>query len=958
MPTPALPARDPTADRAEALPSRRTTRAAAWLMAVAVLLTLGVLFERSWRHGEVFSPADAIFAFFPWAYDLERPTPSNLTRTDEAFFHQPLMMTHWSRLRAGEFPEWDPHVLAGTPAFLQGLDTGRAFSPLSLPFYLAPPDIAVTIYAPLRLACAAWFMWLFLRRRTHSALASAGGALAFAVNGAFIAWLSAPMPTVALFLPLIFLAIDRVIDEEGARPAALLALALGLSFLGAYLPTSIAVSSAAAAYALVALLASPGSTGLRLRTTGALIGAGAAGLALAAVALVPMLTNLVASAAAGRSMRHATLPWTNLATFAAPDFWGSPLTQTWWYPATGNYPEFVTYLGIAALALAGAGLAAALRGRDVRALTLAALGLFSLGVMYGWPPFTWLTVLPGYRQMNPFRWNVVLACAVAVLVAVGLDALRGKRQIRHATSTGSPANGRADLSTRWWAFGGAVLVLFLLGGVTAAATWQHLDDIRRLNLQPLEKTQLIRFAAIAAVTLGLCGAVIVLRSRAASRAASVALLALLAADLVQWGYGFNPTIPRTRLYPVTDGIVRLQAATADGRAAPVDPDLHLVPGHIWSVFGIDVVTGYDFFGDGDYQRFIDRVAGTNLPTRWDHVTLGAPGDLDLRLLGLLNVTTLVTAPVGTVGRGPGYSTVGELTSGRRVEQRFAAEGGLRGADVLVGLYDRENTGTLTISLARAEANEVIAERTYRAADLRDNAWMRLECPPQPAGTWVVRVSADGAEEGHAATVWTTGGAGASPADGLTIDGVPDERALIFRTFTTGAGRLPGAPLAYSGDLNIYRNPQALPRAWFVSTATPAPAGEHLDRVADPSIDLATTAVVAEALPQAPTATARVRAIDISQPDVRSFDVDAPDGGVLVVSERFASGWRAEADGRPLAVTRANSVLLAVGVPAATRQVRLVYRSPTLRPALAVSALTLSGISLALFVTARRRSARR
>ena len=47
------------------------------LMAAALL----VLFEREWRHGEIFSPADLVFEFFPWAHDAPRqpaanPTPS------------------------------------------------------------------------------------------------------------------------------------------------------------------------------------------------------------------------------------------------------------------------------------------------------------------------------------------------------------------------------------------------------------------------------------------------------------------------------------------------------------------------------------------------------------------------------------------------------------------------------------------------------------------------------------------------------------------------------------------------------------------------------------------------------------------------------------------------------------------------------------------------------------------
>jgi hypothetical protein len=39
---------------------------------VVMLACLLALFEREWRHGEVFSPADLVFQFYPWAADAPR----------------------------------------------------------------------------------------------------------------------------------------------------------------------------------------------------------------------------------------------------------------------------------------------------------------------------------------------------------------------------------------------------------------------------------------------------------------------------------------------------------------------------------------------------------------------------------------------------------------------------------------------------------------------------------------------------------------------------------------------------------------------------------------------------------------------------------------------------------------------------------------------------------------------
>lgn len=951
---------------------------------LAVLLAaLAVLFERTWRLGEVFSPADAIEIFFPWAYDETRPAPANLTRTDEAFFHQPLMMTHWARLKAGDFPEWDPLILSGTPAFFQGLDTGRAFSPMSLPFYVAPPELAVTLYAPLRLLCAGVFMWLFLRHRGHGPWAAAAGGLAFGLNGAFIAWLSAPMPTVALFLPLVLLGVDRAALGGSAREVALLGLAIGCALLGAYLPTSLAVLAATGVYALDALWQSR-----RARAAARLAIGAAIGLALSAVALAPMLANLLHSPVSGRSMLRRTLPWTNLATFALPDVWGSPLSQNWWYPGEANYPEFVTYLGVVAVALAGAGLAAATRARDRRTLVIAGLALFSLAMMYGWPPASWVAPLPGFKQMNPFRWNVVLACGVAVLVATGVDALSGLR--RRGRDVEGHSSGSEDVDVgplapdaptvhldRWWALAGLAVALGAMATAAGAALWSHVDLVRRANLQAFEKAQVMRFAALSAAVLAVAASMAaagLVRSRAASvrpaatperpgRAAAVAAVALallVAADLVWFAHGFNPTIARDRLYPTRPGIERLRAETGQGRSAAVDPRTELVPGHIWSVFGIEAVTGFDFFGDAAYQRLIDRVTQpTPGPARWDHVKLDGPNPPDLRLLGLLNATTIVTSPVDVVSRGFGFATLGELTDGRQVRQGFSTPNPTRAVDVLVGTYARRNAGSLTIALQGA-AGEIVARREVEAASLGDNAWLRLEVPGDPpSGPLTIVVEPRGARPGSAVTLWTTG-APALPSGGLTVAGGAVAGALVFRTFSPAPRRFAGADLVYSADLNIYRNRLALPRAWFVEAVEVAALEHHLDRLAATSFDPARTALVTAPLAVSPPPSARVLSIDTSHPDRRRIAVDAPAGGLLVVSERYAGGWHAISGDARLAIHRADSVLMAVEIPAGAREVLLEYDTPTLPWSLAVSGLAALGIALAAATGGRwhrRRAAR-
>jgi len=62
-------------------------------------------------------------------------------------------------------------------------------------------------------------------------------------------------------------------------------------------------------------------------------------------------------------------------------------------------------------------------------------------------------------------------------------------------------------------------------------------------------------------------------------------------------------------------------------------------------------------------------------------------------------------------------------------------------------------------------------------------------------------------------------------------------------------------------------------------------------------------------------------------------INAPDGGVLVVNTAALPFWRAEADGIPLPVVAVNQIQLAVRVPPGAKRIVFQYDRPTLKGAL-------------------------
>ncbi|WP_239489541.1 YfhO family protein [Luteitalea sp. TBR-22] len=952
------------------------TRKALLPLLVVMLACLLALFEREWRHGEVFSPADLVFQFYPWAHDAPRTPAANPTRSDEAFYHQPLMATHFARLRGGEWPDFDDSRLAGVPAFFQGLDVGRAFSPFSLPFYLLPAEDAVNWYGPLRLLVAALAMWLFLRDLGAGAIAAALAGVAYGLNGHFLTWLSAPMPTVAAWLPLVLRQVRRCARGGGIRDVAGLALATGALCLGGYMATTLVCLFGAGVYGLVELWAArvndeetvdqgrrlhegegrrlPRGEGRRLRggegrwplrRFGALVGGGVLGLAVGAVAWWPMVAALRTSPAGARVVSAEGAPWPNLATLALPDFWGSPVRGNWWHPdPSANYPEHVAYFGIVVAIVAGLALVARLpRPLSIVRWTFVGLLVVALTRAYGGFPGRWLLVLPGQAQSNPFRWYALAACALAVLAGLGLQAWL------------TEADGRRRLRQ----LAGPTLVAGALAAVTAAALLALLPDLRARNLQGFERAQLLRLALIAGATLLPVYVGAWVRDARVRMACGLWLVALAGADLVQAHRGFNPTVPRDRYYPETPTLAWLREEAASSRVAPVDTAGDLIEGHVWSMYGIDVVTGFDYHGDPAYQRYMQLAQhppGESVaprPAAWDFVGLRRE-TLDLRMLGVLGARYIVAPPLDLTPRAGGYVPIGPVGDGTVVTLTVPVRhDGLRGIDLLTATHGRRNKGRWHYTVTHATGGRLAAGVIEQAA-LPNTEWWRLTWTPVQASrnsSITVTIRGEGSGPDDSATIMATATPSALGTT-LTIDDRADLRTLWFRTFSTAPDRFGEAPLVRAGDLNVYRNPYARPRAWFVLGDTVAPASSHAAAMHAGPFEPARHAWVDGPPSHEPSATARVTSVSLDD-DTRTIGVDAPDGGLLVIGDRAHAGWDVTVDGRAVPWQVADGVLIGVGIPPGARTVVLQFRQPSVRPALGLSLLALSGIALAVVASSRR-----
>jgi hypothetical protein len=183
-------------------------------------------------------------------------------------------------------------------------------------------------------------------------------------------------------------------------------------------------------------------------------------------------------------------------------------------------------------------------------------------------------------------------------------------------------------------------------------------------------------------------------------------------------------------------------------------------------------------------------------------------------------------------------------------------------------------------------------------------------------------------------------------------GLPPERADV-------AALIAGRREVFRNELVVvYENDDALPHAWIVHDVQTVGRGEALPLLSAGAIDPRLTALVeGEPPPVAPPAASGAESARVTryEPEAIEIRVDATAPGLLVVSEVYASGWRAYVDGAEVEILPTDHVLRGVPIPAGPSVVELRYEPRSLRLGLAISALTTAAMLLvAVLYSARVR----
>jgi hypothetical protein len=589
--------------------SRRETTA----FAAALLALIAVFFHESLFGGKVLSPADVLLV--EASFQGEAKTggggeyePQNRLLMDPVLQFQPWLEFNRSMLRQGRLPLWNPHAGCGVPHLANG--QSAVFDPFNLIAYAGTVDQALGPMAALRLWTAGLGMFLLARAWGAGFWGRWFAGLVYPFCGFLIVWLLYPVTPVAIWLPWLLLATDRVLFRPSAGRVGWLALVVGLVLVGGHIQTSAHVLLAAGLFALWR----GGTARTPWRDRWQRLGAWSAGivlgLALAAAQIIPLGFYLAKSRVWG-DRRHEMKSWQTLVRprwldavcTVFPYAYGS---QRRGHPnlarglgvnnlneSAGGYTGLATLIWLAPLALDR-------RGRRSEIVFLAALGLFGTAGALRLPPLdNLLRALPVLEVTDNRRLALWVAFSLSLLGGFGLESL-----------------ARGSRVPRGWIAAWLVAAL-VMGGIASAAPrleprlreraechyrdrMQECDEATATRLEARVRRQVQAALAFIPRYYGLAASELLLlaslaaagrRNNQVARRLPGFLLALTLVDLFGFGMDLNPSIPAEIQHLESPVIGRLRARLKPGeRALGCGEEL---PPNVLSRYGLDDPRNYD-----------------------------------------------------------------------------------------------------------------------------------------------------------------------------------------------------------------------------------------------------------------------------------------------------------------------------------------------------------------------------
>jgi len=913
--------------------------------------------------------------------------------SDTFTFFYPVFATLHAAVRAGELPLWTPYIFGGFPLFAEG-QIGALYPPSLLAAML---PTAVDGFVALRIfhgSLAVLGMFLFARSLGASSLGAAVGGLAFGM-GSFIVGQEqhANMLAATVWLPILLVCLEWGLSVHGWIGHGLIGVAaviLGVQALSTHVQPLMLTGALMVAYVLVRqswvavreLWARGPRRGafpallIVLDALAIVLFVSAVGALIAAIQILPLVELSQESwRASGWTYQDAieySLPPINLLTLIFPFFFRGPDGGQW---SLWQIWEGVVYVGVIPLILAAAAVAGVRRWAVTFFAVAAIVSL--IAALGGYAPYGLyekLWHLPGMSlQRAPARFTLITTFSLGILAAFGADWLAGLT-----------AGQRSSVWRRRRLSGVALGVLLLVGVLILHLVIWHawIASDRPWAMEALNATYIaqahdpLQSLDPLTVVVGLEGsldlanpktalplailgafAAVLLAWRELPRLGNfwrVLIVALVAVDLAIFAIDFHPLVNVDELGAIGPAGAAL-VERADGWRVLTRPEVETLQPNELLPYGVLEASGYSPL-QLDRHRWYQTAVGTvdnDLLDLWSVRWIVDPARPS-PLPSYRQVSFHPRRPlmIGGAGSPNGMLT---LDAGGKAATEIRLITALRGGEAIP---DGETVAELTLTDTSGVKSVYPLRAGIEIADGRTRlpgtaiAHRPIETaatiPLDDAGSarrtlgyatieLPRRVELASVEVRHRDRLGQTMLYGVALFDQSTSDVDQLTREDRYRE------------VYRDGDVAIYENPHAYPRAFVVPEAVVASDGASaLAQLSDGPIDPRRQVVLEErpSIGTGPFAQAAPMDAAIVGEATSRLDVHAraPGGGFLVVTDAYYPGWQAFVDGQPAPILRADYLFRAVALPPGEHLVSFRFAPPSLERG---AALSMTGLAIAV-----------
>lgn len=539
-----------------------------------ILVSLG-FFYKFIINGLIPIPADTIIGLYHPYRDLYASTNPNGIAFKNSLITDPVRQTYiWKELAvnnitSGSLPLWNPYEASGKP-LLANFQSG-VFYPLNFILFIKPFPVLWGIFIMIQPLLAGIFMYFFLRNLKLDERASFLGAITLAFSGFSIAWLEwGNILHTFLWLPLIFLSIDKLIEFKNKKQIILWSVILLFSLCSSFFAGHLQIFIYSFLFSFVYLLYRWFKSTRKIKNLLLFAGVFTVFLVVTFIQWFPTLQFINLSARSIDLSWKADgwfMPIQNLVQIFAPDFFGNPATLNYW--GVWNYAEFSSYIGIITLIFV---VLAFFKRNRVDSLFFGISAIFLLLFIFPNPisklPFE-LNV-PFLSTAQPTRLLSVFVFCLSSLSAIGFDYfITNKKKLPIFV---------------------AVLIIAFSVGSLWLVVYSNLFNIDVNHLVVSRRN--IMFPTIVFL-VGTMTIILfeIIKSKHFKNFLLVVLLLIVSFDLFRSGWKFTPFTPIDYIYPETKILSYLQQQEGIFRIA--SDDSRILPPNVPTHYKLSSIEGYD-----------------------------------------------------------------------------------------------------------------------------------------------------------------------------------------------------------------------------------------------------------------------------------------------------------------------------------------------------------------------------